>query len=167
MRSTSKVDYSGRTVDLLLLKTILEAPVVNERMGIDVSDVDGVPMIVSGVEKMVQRFAMCFINAMGSAKFREDYGTDIVPSVAKGLVYDMATLEVKAAVANLLARSQVMQADEGEGEENTPDDERLTASEVVGLEFSRIKSKVMISIRLETAAGKSYTYIIPVAVGVH
>ena len=164
MRSNSKIDYAGRTVDLLLLKTVLNVPVVNKRVGLDVSNVDGEPMIVAGVEKMVQRFALAFINAMGSAKFRPDYGTEIVPDVAKGLVYNMATLEVEAAMANLAARTQIMQGDEGE---DTPDDERLVDSEVVDLEFSREKSMIKISIRLETAAGESYTYIIPVAVGAH
>lgn len=164
MRSNSKIDYAGRTVDLLLLKTVLDVPVVNERVGIDVSNVDGVPMIVSGVEKMVQRFALAFINAMGSAKFRPDYGTDLVPQVSKGMVYNMSTLQVEAAEANLLARTQVIMGDDGE---DTPDDERLVASEVVDLEFSRSKAKIKISIKLTTAAGKSYTYIIPVPVGVH
>lgn len=158
------MDYSGRTVDLLLLKTVLSVPVVNQRVSIDVSDVAGTPMIVSGVEKMVQRFALVFINALGSTKFRPGYGTSIVPNVAKGLVYNSASLEAEAAEANLMARTYVMQGDE---EEETPDDERLVASEVVDIDFSREKSKAMISIRLETAAGSSYTYIIPVAVGVH
>lgn len=159
-----KIDYSGRTVDLLLLKTVFGVPVMNKRVGIDVSNVVDEPMIVTGVEKMVQRYALAFINAMGSTKFREDNGTEIVPTVAKGLVYSMATLESAAAEANLLAGRQIMLADEGE---DTPDDERLVASEVTDLEFSREKSMVRISVRLTTAAGGSYVYIIPVGIGVH
>lgn len=159
----NKVDYAGRTVDLLLLKTVLAVPVAGKRVQLDVSDVSGVPMIVAGVEKLVQRFALTFITAMGSAKFRPDYGTDLVPAVAHGLVYNMATLEAAAAESNLLARTQVISSDEGE---DTPDDERLVDSEVVDLEFSREKASAMVSIRLTTAAGSSYTYIIPVAVGV-
>ena len=161
MSSNSKIDYAGRTVDLLLLKTVLDVPVVNKRVGIDVSDD---PMIVSGVEKMVQRYALLFITAMGSAKFRPDHGTNMIPKVAKGLVYSMATLESAAAEANLMARRQVMAGDVGE---DTPDDEKLVASDVVGLEFSRAKASVMVSVRLATAAGKSYVYIIPVGIGVH
>lgn len=161
---TQKIDYSGRTVDLLLLKTILNVPVVNRRVGIDVSNVVDEPMIVTGVEKMVQRYAIAFINALGSTKFRPSHGTNIVPDVAKGLVYSMATLESAAAEANLLAERQLSAADYGE---DTPDDELLESSEVIGLEFSREKSMVRISVRLTTAAGESYVYIIPVAAGVH
>lgn len=159
-----KVDYAGRTVDLLLLKTVLDVPAVNKRVGIDVSNVVGEPMIVSGVEKMVQRYALAFINAIGSTKFMPDHGTNIVPDVAAGRVYSMATLESAAAEANLLAGRQISMADYGE---DTPDDERLVASNIIDLEFSREKASVMISVKLTTAAGKSYVYIIPVAAGVH
>lgn len=162
--SRSKVDYAGRTVDLLLLKTVLDVPVMNKRVGIDVSNVSGEPMIVTGVEKLVQRFAVAFINAMGSTKFRPNHGTNIVPQVSKGLVYDMSSLEVEAAEANLLAKTQTI---EGDADEDTPDDEKLVDSEVTDLEFSRAEARIKISVRLTTAAGDSYTYIIPVPIGVH
>lgn len=162
--SRSKVDYAGRTVDLLLLKTVLDVPVMNKRVGIDVSNVSGEPMIVTGVEKLVQRFAVAFINAMGSTKFRPNHGTNIVPQVSKGLVYDMSSLEVEAAEANLLAKTQTI---EGDADEDTPDDEKLVDSEVTDLEFSRAEARIKISVRLTTSAGDSYTYIIPVPIGVH
>lgn len=160
----SVVDYSGRTVDLLLLKTVLGVPAYNERVQIDVSNVSGEPMIVTGIEKMVQRFALLFINSLGSTKFMPDHGTDIVPMVTSGKIYDMATLESAAAKANLVARTQMVEAD---SLENTPDDERITDSVVEGYSFSREQAKVKISIRLTSAAGSSYVYVIPVAVGVH
>ena len=159
--SNNKIDYAGRTVDLLLLKTVTSVPVVNKRVDIDVEDD---PMIVTGVEKMVQRFALSFINALGSTKFAPDHGTNIVPHVAAGLVYDMATLEMEAAEANMLAMNHLISADDGE---DTPDDERLVSSEVTDLEYLRGEERVKISVRLTTAAGKSYVYIIPVGVGVH
>ena len=158
-----KVDYAGRTVDLLLLKTILNVPVVGKRVELDVSNVSGEPMIVSGVEKMAQRYVIAFLNAMGSTKFRPDHGTDIVPRVATGLVYSIATLESAAAEANMLAARQLSMAD---ADEDTPDDERLVSSEVTNLEFMRERSRIRISVKLTTAAGDSYVYIIPVGIGV-
>ena len=158
-----KVDYAGRTVDLLLLKTILNVPVAGKRVELDVSNVSGEPMIVSGVEKMAQRYVIAFLNAMGSTKFRPDHGTDIVPRVATGLVYSIATLESAAAEANMLAARQLSMAD---ADEDTPDDERLVSSEVTNLEFIRERSRIRISVKLTTAAGDSYVYIIPVGIGV-
>ena len=164
MANGAKVDYAGRTVDLLLLKTILNVPAVNVRMNLDVSNVSGEPMIVSGVEKMVQRFAVCFINAMGSTKFRNNHGTNIVNRVGRGFVYDMSSLTTESALANLIARGQIEAAD---NEEETPDDERLVNSEIIDLKFIREEAKVVISIKLTTAAGRSFVYVIPVAIGVH
>lgn len=156
----NKVDYAGRTVDLLLLKTVEAVPVVNKRVGIDVSDD---PMVVTGVEKMVQRYAVLFVNAAGTTMFRSLHGTDLVPRVSSGKVYNLATLETAAALANMDASRNMAIAD---ASEDTPDDERLVDSEVVKVEFSRAKASVMVSVRLTTAAGKSYVYIIPVGVGV-
>ena len=85
--------------------------------------------------------------------------------MSAGLVYNMATLETTAAGANLEALRQMTISDAEEDE--TPDDERIVDSEVTNLEFSREKSKIKISVRLTTAAGNSYVYIIPVGVGVH
>lgn len=157
-----KVDYAGRTVDLLLLKTVTGVP-ASVRVGLDVSDGEGSPMIVAGVEKMVQRYAIAFLNAMGSTMFVPGHGTGIVPAVASGRVYSQATLESQAAEANLRASRQVRLADDGE---DTPDDERLASATVEGVDFSRSRSSASISVRLTSAAGDSYTYIIPVGVGV-
>lgn len=155
------VDYAGRTVDLLLLKTVTEVPTVNHRVGLDVS---GTPMIVSGVEKLVQRYALSFINAMGSTMFRQSHGTELIPNVSAGLVYDMATLEANAAEANLLAANQVKAGDE---ESESPDDERLDRADVTDLEYDRSRALIRITVKLTTMAGGTYVYIIPVGVGVH
>lgn len=159
-----KVDYSGRTSDLLLLKTVLNVPVAGKRVELDVSNVSGEPMIVSGVEKLVQRFAICFINSLGSTKFAGGHGTNLVDRVRNGRVYNRSTLEAAAAEANLMASDQIKTADNGL---ETPDDEKLARSSVYAVEFSREKAMARVSVRLTTAAGKSYVYIIPVAVGVH
>lgn len=161
MNPYAKVDYSGRTVDLLLLKAVLSAPVLGQRVDIDA---DGTPMIVAGIEKLVQRYAVEFLTALGSAKFRPDHGTNLVPSVAKGMVYNMATLESTAAEANMMAVRQIKAADEGE---DTPDDEKLDSAEIYDLKFSRGEARIGVSVRITTAAGSSYVYIIPVDVGVH
>ena len=150
-------------MDLLLLKTVYGAP-ASVRVGLDVSDVEGEPMVVAGVEKMVQRYAVAFLNAIGSTMFVPGHGTGMVPAVASGRVYSHATLESQAAEANLTASRQVMAADDGE---DTPDDERLASAEVEGVEFSRSRSSASVSVRLTSAAGDSYTYVIPVGVGVH
>lgn len=161
MSGKNIVDYSGRAVDLLLLKTVLAAPVVNKRVRLDVSDV---PMSVAGVEKLVQRYALLFLTKFGSCHVDEGEGTRFVSRVQYGFVYDMPSLTAAAAEANLWTMTQVREGDAGL---DTPQDERLVKSDVVDLKFSREKAEVMVSVRLTTEAGSSYDYIIPVAIGVH
>lgn len=158
-----KVDYAGRTVDLLLLKTVLDVPAVNQRVQVDVSDGADEPMIVTGIEKLVQRYALLFLNALGSTKFRPNHGTNLIPRASRGMIYSMATLESSAAEANLFASRQIRLADEGD---DIPDDERLVSSEITDLVFVRTAAQVKISIRLTTAAGQSYVYIVPVNMGI-
>ena len=158
-----KVDYAGRTVDLLLLKTVLDVPAINQRVQVDVSDGTDDPRIVTGIEKLIQRYALLFLNALGSTKFRPDHGTNLIPRAAKGLIYSRSTLESAAAEANLFASRQIRLADEGD---DIPDDERLVSSEITDLVFVRTAAQVKISIRLTTAAGQSYVYIIPVNMGI-
>ena len=157
----NKVDYSGRTVDLLLLKTVLAAPTNRQIVDIDVS---ANPMIVTGIEKLVQRFAVIFLNELGSTHFHPDYGTDIVGTAKMGQIYDVSSLQAAASSANLRAYTQIV---EGDAALETPDDEQLVNSEVVQVAFVAAQSKAEISIRLTTAAGSSYDYIVPVAIGVH
>lgn len=162
MDARQKIDYSGRTVDLLLLKTILKVPALGHRVRLDAG---GDPMIVSGIEKMVQRYAVAFLNALGSTKFRSGHGTRLIPEVAAGRVYDMSALTSAAAAADLLAKTQIMESDAELPD--TPDDERLTKSEIIDLEFDGSASRIRIEVELTSAAGDSYVYIIPVDVGVH
>lgn len=164
----NSTNYAGRTVDLLLLKTIDHAPAVNKRVTVDVSNVQDVPMIVSGIEKLAQRFINTFLNTIGSTKFQPDHGTELVSSVRAGKIYDAATLQAVAAEANSSTCAQIQEEDEAMSlaGDTTPEDETLEDSEILDLQFSREESKVKISIRLTSAAGMSYVYIIPVAIGV-
>ena len=157
----NNVDYAGRTVDLLLLKTVLGVPVVRKRVRLDVSDS---PMVVSGVEKLVQRYALIFLTKFGSCHVDEGFGTRLMSDVQCGRVHSLPSLVAAAAEANLWAQTQIKDADYGL---DTPDDERLERSEVANLKFNREASSAEVEIRMTTAAGDTYDYIIPVGIGVH
>ena len=155
-----KVDYAGRSVDLLLLKTVL---VPEGTVTVDL-DVSNVPMIVTGIEKLVQRYALIFLTGRGSCKFRDLFGTNLIPDVGSGLVYDRATLEAVAAESNYLTKDQIRAEDAAL---STPDDEALKDAVVSDLEFDREHARVKISISITSLAGETYTYITPVPIGVH
>lgn len=159
MLSGNSLDYADRKVDLLLLKAVLAAPAYKQRVDLDV---ETYPMIVTGVEKLVQMYALVLITELGSCHFDESRGTRIVTEVSKGKVYDMPTLTAAASEANAIAKRQLRAV----AEKDTPADERLANSEVIHLEFDRSNATARISVRITTEAGTSFEYIIPVGIGV-
>lgn len=159
MLSGNSTNYAGRTVDLLVLKTVLSAPVYRKRVDLDV---EKSPMIVTGVEKLAQMYTLVFLTEVGTCHADSGRGTSIVSDVEKGKVYDDASLTASAAAANALAKRQIRSA----AEEDTPKDERLADSQVTGIYLDKNNATARISVRLTTEAGTALDYIIPVGIGV-
>ena len=150
--------YSGRTVDMLLLKTV-DRPVASKKVSPDVS---GNIMAVSGIEKLVQRFALLFLTINGSVGLSSE-GTDIVGDMANGMIYDEATLRASAVSSADEVSRQIKEAD---ASEDTPDDEALDTADVIDLSIDRISSTAFVTVFITTLAGTSYTYVAPVSTGV-
>lgn len=158
MLRNAKIDYAGRTVDLLLLKTVIRpfdqrvAPVVTE-----------VPMLVSGIEKLVQRYALLFLTELGSVMNSPDEGTEFLTYLSHGKIYDESSLKSSAARADNRASRQIKQEDSAL---ETPDDEALASSEIMNVSFDRTRASVTVTVRITTLAGESYTYVTPISMGV-
>ncbi len=157
--SPAKIDYSGRTVDILLLKTVLQ-PQSETIVKPDVSDN---PLMVTGIEKLVQRFAILFLTQLDTVKNCEQEGTEFMTSLGSGHIYDDSTLRSAAAAANKRVASQIKKEDSAL---DTRDDEALYDSVVKDLSLDRSNATVSVSIEITTVAGDKYTYITPIVVGV-
>ena len=155
----ANINYSGRTVDLLLLKTV-ERPLGRQKVALDVSED---PKMVTGIEKMVQRFALAFVESAGSVKFDDSFGTEMVSRVGSGRVHDMPSWTSVAAEANMRARNILRREDEGL---DTPDDEAIESSEITDLYFDRRTATVGVTILLRSRAGETFVYTIPVSAGI-
>ena len=159
MRRNSKIDYSGRTVDLLLLKSV-----IHPTSDIIVStDVASSPMIVTGIEKLVQRYALLFLTQMGTVRNRQDEGSEFMTSLGRGVIYDENTLRAEAAKANSVVSRQIRLED---SDLDTPDDEALDSSTVTDIRLNRTERSVTVQVNIVTRSGDSYTYITPIAIGV-
>ena len=118
MNRPHKIDYSGRTVDLLLLKTVTR-PVSETVVDPNVADV---PMAVTGIEKLVQRYALLFLTQIGTVEGSPDEGSEFMRSLGRGMIYDESTLKAEAAKANSLVTRQIRRED---AELETADDEAV------------------------------------------
>lgn len=155
----SKIDYNNRTVDLLLLKTVF-SPVSDKIVDPDVSSE---PMMVTGIEKLVQRFTLLFLTQLGTVRNSEREGTEFMSNLGSGRIYDESTLRSAASAANNAAMSQIRSEDARLG---TPDDEALERSVVIDAKLDRGSSTVSLTIGITTVSGDTYTYITPIKAGV-
>lgn len=79
-----------------------------------------------------------------------------------GRVYDENTLLSAASLANKSTFRQIVAEDSSN---DTPDDERLSASEIKEVSISRATATVSVTVQITSAAGDTYTYITPIATG--
>lgn len=154
----SKIDYSDRTVDLLLLQFV-KSPTVD---AIVKPDVSLTPRMATGIEKLVQRYAQLFLTNIGSVVNRESYGTEFLEKLGRGRIYDDGTLRAQANAANLSVVTQIKSSD---SVLETKADEALKGAEVVGVSTDRTTATVTVSVKITSEAGESYTYVTPIATG--
>ena len=152
-------DYSGRTVDMLLLQFVKE-PVDEVIVKPDVSKS---PMITTGVEKLVQRYAILFLTQLGTVKNCENEGTEFLTLLGSGKIYDINTLRSAAAAANATVLRQIKSEDKYL---DTDDDEALEYSEITETSIDRSTATVFVTVKITSVAGETYTYTTPLMTGV-
>lgn len=173
VRPTTR-SYAGRQLDIELLKHVEEMK-PKQRVGRDVAfeyDEDGnvvdiAPRIVSGIEKTVQRYAKLFLTATGSVRANREIGNDLLESVLTGQVSNMAYFNHLYTLADLSAKEAMRADDEREEFGSIPDDERLVRTELVDIDLDYLTATAKIHVFLETAAGDSFTFVIPVESGIN
>ena len=152
-------NYSNRTVDMLLLQFVSE-PAADILVHPDVSNV---PRIVTGIEKLVQRYALLFLTQVGTVKNSDTEGTDFLSLLGSGNIYDDNTLKAESSAANDAVSRQIKTEDKYL---DTPDDEALEHSEITDTELNRATSTVHVTASITSVAGETYVYTMPLTTGV-
>jgi len=159
-RPTSR-SYAGRQVDLEALKHV-ERTIRTQRVH---PDVNTDPRIVAGIEKAVQRYAILFLTHLGSVKLAPDVGSTLLHDALSGRVSSLAQLGNLYALANSSARAAMRADDEDPGFGSIPDDERVVDTRLVNMDLDYASRTIRIHVLITTAAGDSFTFIIPVTSG--
>ena len=161
--------YAGRQVDLELLKHVEDpADFVKLRRVHPTASME--PRIVSGIEKVVQRYANIFLTKIGSVKLDGKVGNELLDSIARGMVSNQSRLDHLAAVANS-STVRAMKVDDGKPDiyGPSPPDERIEHAEIVKAELIYnvlTGGRVHVHVKLFTEAGEDFVFIVPVAAGV-
>lgn len=155
----STTNYSGRTVDLLLLQFV-DQPKSDVKVKPDVSKS---PRMVTGIEKLVQRYALLFLTQVGSVKNCPNEGTEFMNRLGSGHIYDDNTLRSNAALANKTVFNLIRVEDKAL---DTADDEALLSSEITDLSMDRSTATVYVTVAITSVAGEKYVYTTPLSSGV-
>ena len=155
MTTPTSTDYTGRTVDLEAMQTVM-APATSRRLELTSTSGD-TSRRITGIQKLAQRYAILFLTLNGSVRFRPTQGAEFVGVVAAGRIQDRNSLLGYFVSADADVKQQL--ADEVT--EDDPDDEVLASSELIDYDVSPGTGRLWLRVNLTSRAGDSYTFFIP------
>jgi len=163
----STIDYAGRQLDMELLQHV--ATPVNQRVypAVDHWKDGSGPSIVTGMQKVVQRYAKLLLTDIGSVKFDESLGGELLTDIRKGKIQSNSYLEFVFNVASHNAVQKMMYDDNNtDVYGDSPDDEKITEARLVDYELRPETATIYVHVEIETRAGEMFTYVIPVRMGI-
>lgn len=163
------VDYANRLVDLELLQSVTEPSQDFQRVYPTFTRFTGedytVPKMVTGVEKAVQRYLKLLTTDIGSIHFAQDIGGELVVRTFNGSISSTAVLNHIFALANDTAITKMAEDDNDELFGDSPEDERIVSATLVSSTINPAAATISLMIDIEMESGSTYTYVVPVAVG--
>lgn len=152
-------NYSGRTLDLELLKTVTSTDsAVEVRLGV----VDS-PKRVTALQKLIQRYTLLLLSGIGTVRFAEYQGGALARRVAEGTVSSVALLQHLLHMASDDAITLMKADDSDSGFGNQPADERIDSVEFSDLRIDYSASTAYATATITTAAGTAAEFVIPIS----
>jgi hypothetical protein len=153
-------DYASRQVDVELLQTIPK-PVAEKQVYF--GTVGFSPKIVTGIEKVVQRYASLLLTTQGEVWFDTEAGGSMVQEITQGSVSNTGYLTHLFNVVSLNTVRMMRQDDNDERFGTPPDDERIVDAWLTDVIVDYDTSTANLTVLISTVAGDAFTYIIPVS----
>lgn len=157
-------NYSGRTVDLELLQTV-QSPGGDQEVALTLAT--PVARKVTGIEKLVQRYAMLLCTDLGSVRFNQNQGTDLLRDVSQGVV-ENSNLNVVFILASLNAVRLMQEDDKLYGPTygvTIPDDERITSASLLSFDVDYTTATLRLTVEITAASGDSTEFVVPLTTG--
>lgn len=151
----TSTSYANRLIDIELLQTITEP---TGSKAVSVSIAKSTPKIVTGIQKLVQRYANLFLTSLNDVEFAKDIGTDFIRAVVSGSISNFGRFFEVFAIANARTTNQLLLESEG-----LPDDEIIDSAELIDFDVNTTNGSVMLRIKITSVAGDEVEYVIPTA----
>ncbi len=154
----TSVDYTGRSVDLLIFQGVQASGDQKLRLGFGQAG-----EVVTGVQKLAQTFTTLFLTRRGTSQYHPELGTDFVGALQQGRIRDEADVKSEFAIAV----EQVRQTLALQANQNTlPDDEVFDSAVLDSFNLDKAASKLTLVIRVNSLAGSSRTVFLPIPVAI-
>jgi hypothetical protein len=151
-------NYSGRTVDVSILRT----PNAQAIDPVTVTPAFGNPsQLCSGVQKLVQRYAIILLSNSGSQSGYPTFGTDFLKTLQQGLspvdairarqIFSLADYNT----VNVIKGYQITNPD-------IPADEQLSGTQL--LDLTLYSGSISFSVQLTTLAGDIANFLLPLPI---
>jgi len=153
------IDYSNRQVDMELLQSV---PEPKELLRVTLGLSSDTPKIVTGVQKMAQRYALLFLSTIGDIQFDPNQGGVMLAQVGGGRIQNQGQLQIAFAETNSSILGQIKADNANDLYGVIPDDELIVDAQLLDFDIDFSKSTVYLRIRLITRAGSDIVFIVPV-----
>ncbi len=158
--------YSRRQLDLECLQSMDEP--YTSFVEVTPSVTYETPKIVSGAQKLAQRYAVLFTTIIGSDIIEPGFGTTLYDRLERGNFGSYADIVFMANVANSGARARIKEDDAHDGTYGSqPDDEKLDDSWISDVKVDSVNRRISIYASILTAAGESLTFVVPTEAGIY
>lgn len=153
-------DYTGRQLDIEALQTAKE-PKFQIRLSKTLTS-DNAHRKISGLQKLVQRYAILFLNGVGTTKFVGDHGTDFVGAAQRGEIASRELVEGYFLFANLSVRDNLLLEQENDSFGDLPDDERFDRADLIDYFIDTASGYLYLKVSILSESGDEAQFIIPV-----
>lgn len=154
----TSIDYTGRSVDLLIFQGIKAAG--DQKLYLGFGDAGEV---VTGIQKLLQTFTTLFLTRRGTIQYHEELGTDFVGALQQGRIRDESDVKAEFAIAvEQVRQTLALQANQNELE----DDEVFDSAVLNSFNLDKAASKLTLVIQVTSLAGASRTVFLPIPVAI-
>lgn len=159
---TPSTDYSGRLVDLEYLQTVMTPTGVTP---VSKSLALKQPKMVTGLQKLLQRYTILLLTNIGDVYLAPSQGTDFIANVLKGGGRSRGHIIRTWAFANVDVVAQLRREDNDTDLYGpVEDDERIARADLIDYTVNTSTSMLNLVIYIENEVGASSRYVVPVPV---
>ena len=154
----ASVDYTGRTVDLLIFQGVAESGKQPIELGFGTAG-----SLCTGVQKVAQTWTMLFMTDRGTVLNKPTRGSSFLTAVRQGRIQVDSDVRAQFALAADQVR-RTMELDAAAASPALPTDERLDNATLESFTLDKGASYLYLKIRITTLAGDDRTVFLPVPI---